>query len=146
MERFRKYVPAGSSVLDVGGANINGSYKSIFEDCEYKTLDWENADYIVTGYNWDVPMFDCVITGQMLEHDGYFWRTLENIKKIVRNKVIIIVPSKGKYHAHPIDCYRFYPDSVKIFSEILGMRIIESVWNQNEYWGDLGSVYGNPVT
>lgn len=145
MKRFRAYVPAGSSVLDVGGADVNGSYKDLFADCTYKTLDWEKADYIVKGYDWDVPQFDCVISGQTLEHDGRFWLTLENIKKIVRNTVIIIVPSGGKYHANPVDCYRFYPDSRFIFSEILGMKCLKYDWLKN-YWGDLGMVFGTATS
>lgn len=142
MKRFRHYVKPGSSVLDVGGADVNGSYRPIFKDCEYKTLDWQGADYNVKGYNWTgVPVFDAVISGQTLEHDGRFWITLMNIKMLKPKVVIIIVPSKGKYHAHPIDCYRFYPDSGKIFAEILEMKMVENVWNQNEYWGDLGLVF-----
>ena len=142
MQKFRRYVPKGATILDVGGADVNGTYKPIFADCNYKTLDWEKADYNVKGYNWNsIPKFDFIISGQMLEHDGYFWRTLENIKKITRKGVIIIVPSKGHYHAHPIDCYRFMPDCDKIFAELLSMKLIERVYNDKEFWGDLGMVF-----
>lgn len=165
------YLPKKSKVLDVGGVSINGSYASIIEqhDSVYKTLDWDEADYVVHGYDWkDVPTdFDAIITGQTFEHDGYFWKTLENIKNTVKRGglVIIIVPSKGRFHQYPLDCYRFNPDSAKVFAEILNAKIIQVVWNsetaldaeenasrggdckvcwnfqQDTKWGDLGMVF-----
>lgn len=155
-EFVRKYLPAKTSVLDVGGADVNGSYKKIILDngSTYKTLDWEKADFNVQGYDWsEVPVFDAVISGQTLEHDPFFWKTLKNISRITNQWVFIIVPSKGKYHKHPIDCYRFYKDADKAFAEIMGMELIESVWNTEKtiykkapnlpekYWGDLGMVF-----
>lgn len=141
MQSFSKHIPDGSHILDVGGADVNGTYKPIFKNCEYKTLDYENADIIVSDYKWPELTFDAVISGQMLEHDRYFWKTLDNISKIIPDVVILIVPSKGKYHAHPVDCYRFYPDCAEVFAEILGMELVEKVWNEQEYWGDLGMVF-----
>jgi SAM-dependent methyltransferase len=154
-----KHMPQNSIVLDFGGADVNGTYKDIIteHDSTYITLDWDNADYIVKGYDWkDVPKkhFDVVITGQAFEHDSYFWKSLENIKNACKDNglVIIIVPSKGNYHTHPIDCYRFYPDSAKVFAEILNADILEIVWNSDKSWkkfnkqddtdwGDLGMVF-----
>lgn len=140
---FRLYIESGATVLDVGGANINGSYKQIVKDmqCDYKTLDFENADYIVKGYKWDIPQFDVIISGQTLEHDPFFWRTLRNMAKTARKYVIIIVPSKGNYHPYPVDCYRFMPDCDKAFAKIMNMKLIETVWNGSGDWGDLGMVF-----
>ncbi len=157
-EFIRKYLPRNITVLDVGGADVNGSYKPLVEanGCIYKTLDHSGADYVVKDYNWlDVPIFGAVISGQTLEHDPYFWKTLENISGclIAPSWAFIIVPSKGKYHKHPIDCYRFYKDADKVFAEIMGMELIETVWNTDKnvykqapnlpekYWGDLGMVF-----
>lgn len=156
-----KYVPENSMVLDFGGNNVNGNYRNIItgHTSTYKTLDWNNADYIVKGYDWtDIPKkhFDAVISGQVLEHDSYFWKSLENIKNACKDNglVIIIVPSKGNYHTYPLDCYRFYPDSASVFAEILNADILEVVWNSdmnskhNKFifqhdcsWGDLGMVF-----
>ena len=155
-EFVRKYLPRNQTVLDVGGADVNGNYKPLVtaNDCDYKTLDFAGADYVVKDYNWrDVPKFDAVISGQTLEHDPYFWKTLGNISNIVTGWVFIIVPSKGKYHKHPIDCYRFYKDADKVFADIMEMELIETVWNTEKdiykqapnlgekYWGDLGMVF-----
>lgn len=167
----KKYLPENSIVLDFGGSNINGNYKDIIDerDSIYNTLDWNNADYIVKNYDWsNVPKkyFDAVISGQVFEHDFYFWKSLENIKNVVKKNglVMIIVPSKGGFHQYPVDCYRYYPDCALGFSEILNAEIIEIVWNsdkaievinkfnnkknlitfkyQNDTkWGDLGMVF-----
>ena len=156
-EFVRKYLPRNITVLDVGGADVNGSYKPLIKanGCGYKTLDWVNADYIINGYDWShVPIFGAVISGQTLEHDPFFWRTLKNIsdKLVSPGWAFIIVPSKGKYHAHPYDCYRFYKDADRASAEIMGMELIETVWNTDKsvykkapkmsekYWGDLGMV------
>jgi hypothetical protein len=143
-ELFREFVPQKSTVLDVGGADINGSYKQIVVDmqCDYKTLDFEDADYIVNGYNWqNIPMFDVIISGQMLEHDPFFWKTLANMSKKAVKYIIIIVPSKGNYHAYPVDCYRFMPDCAGAFAKIMKMELVKSLWQKDGDWGDLGMVF-----
>ena len=161
LEYFIDYIPKNANVLDVGGVDINGSYKELISPIGiYRTLDLSYADY-----NWDtVPygFFDVVISGQTFEHDKYFWKTLESINRVIRKKgiVIIIVPSKGGYHKCPVDCYRFYPDSSIVFAEILKADIIDVVWNNklnaskwlklpkgiatyqhDTVWGDLGMVF-----
>lgn len=168
-----KYLKSNSLVLDFGGSDINGSYRKIFEirDSTYKTLDWDKADYIVKDYNWDhIPKntFDMVISGQAFEHDKFFWKTLENIKQVLKpnGTVIIIVPTKGGFHRYPLDCYRFYADAAIPFAELLNANIEEVVWNSHmardlvqmstehesyrlfkfshQYdteWGDLGMVF-----
>lgn len=136
---FDSYVSDNSVVLDIGGTYDHGNYRDIVlkYNSTYKSLDWSNADYIVEGYDWSgVPdkYFDVVISGQTFEHDPYFWKTLENIKRVIKPNglVIIIVPSKCAFHQYPMDCYRFYPDSAIVFSEILNADIGKVIWN-NEY-------------
>ena len=161
MRYFINYIPKNPYILDVGGIDINGSYKTLFDPTYvYRTLDLKDADY--TWENVPYNFFNVVILGQTFEHDKYFWKSLENIKKIVSSKgiVIIIVPSKGAYHKYPVDCYRFYPDSSIVFAEILNADILKVVWNsnlnatkwlihpkdiaiyqRNTEWGDLGMVF-----
>lgn len=132
-----KFIPQKSTILDIGGSDDYGTYKDIFNTSEYKTLNWEDGDYIVNGYDWsNVPSnyFDVAISGQAFEHDKFFWKTLENIKRIIKPNgiVIIIVPSKGDFHQYPLDCYRFYPDSAIIFAEMLNARVLNVVWNNEK--------------
>jgi SAM-dependent methyltransferase len=148
-ELIPKYVPQNSNVLDIGSRNDIWNYKEQVDknNCQYLTLDWENnADFIVNGYDWSmVPKdFDCVISGQCLEHDGFFWKTLSNISSITKSGgiIIIIVPSCGAIHRYPVDCYRFYPDSAKYFAEIMNAEVLEvhHLGFESE-WGDLSMVF-----
>jgi SAM-dependent methyltransferase len=148
-ELIKRFVPQNSLILDIGTRNDIWNYKecAVNNQCQYKTLDWEtNADYIVKGYDWsDVPKgFDCVISGQCLEHDSFFWKTLENISSITKQNgiIIIIVPSCGAIHRYPVDCYRFYPDSANAFAEIMNTQILD-VHHLGFYtaWGDLSMTF-----
>ena len=131
MGKFRKsYVLAGQSVLDVGGADVNGSYRKLFQDCDYKTLDLEGADIIVDGWDWpiDNDQFDVVISGQMLEHDKFFWLTLKNIARVLKpgGVVCLIAPMAWRVHRYPVDCWRFQPDASASFAEWMGMELVET--------------------
>ena len=142
-----KYVKGPCFVLDVGATLSSQNYGSIFTDCDYRTLSWDKgAHYQVEGYTWtNVPKdtFDVVISGQAFEHDKFFWLTLANIREVCKPDalVMIIVPSRGVVHRFPLDCYRFYEDARIPFSELLGADIVETVWNEEIGWGDLGMVF-----
>jgi SAM-dependent methyltransferase len=148
-ELLTNYVPKNSNVLDIGATNEIANYRGIAEYnlCQYKTLDWlGGADFIVNGYDWSmIPKdWDCVISGQCLEHDAYFWKTLENIASITKQGgiIIIIVPSCGAIHRHPIDVYRFYPDSAHTFAEIMKCELLEvHHLGFDSEWGDLSMVF-----
>lgn len=154
MVNFRnKYIGdrKGYSVLDVGGTviptgivpGIGGSYKPIFEHCsEYKVLDYKSddpkcsvPDIIIDGYDWPVEddTYDLVICGQVFEHDKFFWLTLNNVKRVVKpgGLICIIAPGAGPYHAHPVDCYRFYADCMKAFAEWMDIELLESSVDEN---------------
>jgi SAM-dependent methyltransferase len=145
MTELRACIPAGASVLDVGGADFNGTYRPLFADCKFTSLDFANADVVVTGYDWPLAdaSFDAVISGQTFEHDPRFWLTMKNIARVLRpgGHVILIVPSRGPVHKYPIDCYRFYPDSMKALADWAGLTLIKTVWNHDSAWHDLGAVF-----
>lgn len=144
-----QFSPKNITILDVGATHNMWNYKSAVEanNCQYKNLDWgSGADYTVNSYDWShIPtnQFDCVISGQAFEHDKYWWRTVANIKKIVKPGaiVIFILPSCGAIHRYPVDCYRFYPDSAEVFSEILNAEILEVHHNSESEWGDLAMAF-----
>jgi SAM-dependent methyltransferase len=148
-ELLKQFVAPGKKVIDVGATKTMWNYgEAVKENGNvYKTLDWgANADYEVNSYDWShIPKqeFDVVISGQALEHDKYFWKTLENIKSILKSGdlVIIILPSCGAIHRYPVDCWRFYPDCAESFSEILDAKILHVDHNIVSEWGDLAMVF-----
>lgn len=148
MRELRACVPSGSRVLDVGGADVNGSYRPLFPDCSYTSLDFHGADINVTGYTWPIgdAMFDAVISGQALEHDGQFWLTMTNMARVLRpgGFLILIVPSAGAVHRYPVDCYRFLPDSLKALAAWSGLELVGHKWDLESNWRDLGGVFRKP--
>lgn len=148
MRGLRAAIPSGSLVLDVGGANVNGSYRELFADCEYRSLDFKDADIIVTGHEWPIgdAAFDAVISGQTLEHDERFWITMQNIARVLRpgGTAILIVPSHGHIHRHPVDCYRFLPDSMHALAKWSGLVLLGTKYEPQTHWGDLGGVFRKP--
>jgi hypothetical protein len=81
----------GKTVLDCGSLDINGNNRYLFEDCEYIGID------IVEGRNVDVRHsahqirgeYEVVISTEMLEHDRYWQRSLENMAKITKKLLLI---------------------------------------------------------
>jgi SAM-dependent methyltransferase len=148
MEQLRGCIKPGSSVLDVGGADVNGSYRPLFEDCKYTSLDYQNADIVVTGYEWPIAddVFDAVVSGQTLEHDGWFWVTLQNIARVLKpgGHAIIIAPSKGEVHRYPVDCYRFLPDSMDALARWAKLTLLEMHSDKEGKWRDIGAVFRKP--
>ena len=88
MENEKSY-----KILDIGSQDINGSYKPIFENRNWEyfgsdVVSGKNVDIILQEpYRWrniKSKTFDCVICGQMLEHDEFFWLTMLEIKRIMK--------------------------------------------------------------
>ena len=149
MASMRTCIPAGSYVLDVGGAVVNGSYRTLFKDCKYTSLDFANADIIVKGYDWTMianEQYDAVISGQTFEHDKFFWLTMKNIARVLKpgGHAIIIAPAAGAVHRHPIDCWRFYPDSMAALAEWSGLELLGKQLDAESPWKDLGGVFRKP--
>jgi len=137
MQEMRsRYVLSGARVLDVGGADVNGSYRRLFSDCSYVTLDLHpSADIVVEGYDWplDDASFDIVVSGQTLEHDKFFWLTVRNIARVVVDDgvFLLVVPAAWPIHRFPIDCYRFLPDSIYAMAEWGGFNVLSVKHDQS---------------
>ena len=147
MERFHdKYCAEnGLRVLDVGGADINGTNRPIFKHCIFESLDYDNADIIVKGYDWPIAdeTYDVVISSQTMEHDKFFWLTLTNIARVCKKGglMCIISPSAGSVHRFPVDCYRFYPDAPAAFAEWMGVELVESYQCEINMFRDMVGIF-----
>ena len=135
MAEMRVRVPAGSRVLDFGGNTTEGSYRHLFPDCEYVTLDFHDADVLVTSYEWPLrdASFDHVVSGQALEHDKFFLVTMRNVARVLRpgGLFLLIVPAGEQccpwgIHRYPVDCWRFLPDAVAALAEWAGLEEVDA--------------------
>jgi SAM-dependent methyltransferase len=132
----------GSTVLDVGSYDVNGTYREV---CKKHGLVYVGFD-IAPGPNVMIcatslagvasESFDIVISGQMLEHDRHPHSSVLHMKRIVKAEgwVILIAPREIPEHKHPIDCWRFLPDGMRVLLE--GFEDIDAgVYNGIDTYG-----------
>jgi SAM-dependent methyltransferase len=116
---FKCYGEKGCSILDVGSQDVNGSLRPFIpEGAKYWGVDISpgpNVDQVIRAGSlpFDQDSFDLVVSTSCFEHDPQFWVTFYEMCRVVRRGgfVYISAPSNGPVHRHPIDCWRFYPDS-----------------------------------
>lgn len=155
-----RYLAAGESrrIYDLGSCDVNGSYRKLFErpGWDYRGIDLEpgpNVD-IVLETPYRVPVAsgsaDLVISGQAFEHIEFFWLTwLELVRVLVPGGLIfLIAPSRGPEHRHPVDCWRFYPDSYRALARYASLELLEVAtdWepdpdDESAAWGDTVGVF-----
>ncbi|MFM8267037.1 MAG: methyltransferase domain-containing protein [Ilumatobacteraceae bacterium] len=143
-------------VLDVGGADVNGSYRSIFASVEhqYTSLDVERATGvdIVVGPDGRFPLgdgsFDVVICGQTFEHVPRFWDLFGEIMRVVARDGVVIVaaPSAGAVHRYPVDCYRFHPDGFVELAKSASVHVGEILTSSYGPWFDTVAVIRHSAT
>lgn len=127
----------GLQVLDVGGADLNGSYRGIFErlGATYLAVDISGGpgvdEVMVSPEQIDAAdgAFDVVVSGQTIEHCWNFWQLFAEMVRVCADDglMILIAPSEGFEHRFPVDCYRFYPDSYAALAEMNSVELVE-VW------------------
>ena len=142
-------------VLDVGSADVNGSYRPLFvrPGWVYQGLDMApgpNVDIVVDHpYRWRLAPGSCdlVVSGQALEHMPFFWLSWRSMVRLVRpgGLLFLIVPSKGPEHRYPVDCWRFYPDAMQALAEHGGLELLEATTRWESPWGDTVGVFRKPA-
>ena len=139
------------TVLDVGGANVNGSYHDVFVDPKFHYLaadlaPAEGVDIVLHDpYHIPVPdgAFDLVISGQTFEHCEFFWLAFQEMVRVVKDNgyVFLIAPSSGPIHRYPVDCYRFYPDSYAALAKYARCHLEACWFDERGPWNDLVGVF-----
>jgi hypothetical protein len=154
---YRRYVEgtalASSAeviVLDVGGADVNGTYRDIFRGPQFLYLAVDlvltnGVGIVVDSYH--LPLGDAsveiVICGQMLEQCEFFWLAFSEMVRVVKpdGYVFLIAPSAGPEHRYPVDCYRFYPDAYRALAKYANCNLIDVWCDQRGPWNDLVGVF-----
>ncbi|HPC84218.1 MAG TPA: methyltransferase domain-containing protein [Thermoanaerobaculaceae bacterium] len=150
-------------VLDVGSADINGSYRELFAfaGADYVGADLapgSNVDVVLSDpYDWpelEDASFDAVICGQTLEHAEYPWRLMASIASKLKpgGLAMIVAPSRGPEHRYPRDCYRFLPDGLRALGRWAGLAAVEvghlagggAFADGSSQWGDCYGVFSRP--
>lgn len=133
------------TILDVGGRDIGDqdrSYRSVFSDKSkhYFTADiaqGKGVTHVMPG-PYTLPFqenyFDLVVSGQTLEHVYNPFRLVNEMKRVLKTKgiIIIIVPSAGPRHDNP-DCWRFMDDSFIGIAEDCDLEILHDWVDRTPY-------------
>ena len=126
------------SILDVGSLDTTGTYNysDIFREQKWKYtgLDFEsghNVHLVVKDiYNWreiKSNSYDVIISGQFFDHLEFFWKTLDEIKRVLKPNgyLCIIVPSAGPKHGGELpNCYIFKEDGLKAMAKSIGLDVL----------------------
>ena len=139
------------TVLDVGGADVNGSYRDIFSapNIKYLGADLKEAPgvAVVMDDPYKIPLedasVDLVVSGQMLEHCEFFWLSFGEMMRVLKpdGYLFLIAPSSGGIHRHPVDCYRFHPDAYHALAKYTGCKVVDLWHDQRGTWRDLVGVF-----
>ena len=139
------------TVLDVGGANVNGSYADLFRGPNLRYLGTdlqpgEGVDLVLEDpYRFPLPdaSVDFVISGQMLEHCEFFWLAFAEMVRVLKpdGYLFLIAPSAGPIHRYPVDCYRFYPDAYRALAKHAGCHLVDLRHDERAPWNDLVGVF-----
>lgn len=141
-------------MIDIGALNVTGSYAQLFpaDRFEYLGVDMvagEGVDLVLDDpyvLPFNDGSFDLAISGQMLEHNKFFWRSFREIFRVLRagGMCFMIAPSRGDIHRYPTDCYRFYPDAYQAMAEYCDAVLVDCWIATEGPWGDLTGVFVKP--
>lgn len=91
--RLGRFLGQPLAILDVGGANVNGSYRDVFDDPlrAYQALDvapGEGIDVVPRRpWRWqDVAAgsYDVIVSGQAFEHIAFPWVTILEMRRALK--------------------------------------------------------------
>lgn len=140
VKNFIRNLNLSGKILEVGSYDVNGSVREFFDD--YIGIDMRigpNVDIVADAS--DIPfvnnMFDNVLCLEMLEHDLTFWKSIEEMKRVLKPGGKLIITARGiqfPLHDYPSDYYRFTISSFIDLCNLFDLNVI-SVTNDPEQSG-----------
>ena len=135
----------GCSTLVRGALRVPLTYGELFNAPSFNyvgldIMEGHNVDVVPEDiFSWETlttESFELVVSGQMLEHNPYFWVTLAEMARVAvaGGLIVCIAPSTGNPHRFPYDCWRFYPDSWASMCEYIGLELVEAYRERKSWW------------
>lgn len=98
--RFPHYF-FGTSVIEVGSLNINGTVRDFFSDCTYVGVDLAEGpgvDVVGQGQDLDYPdnSFEVAVSAECFEHNPYWLETFENMHRMASDLVVFTCATEGR--------------------------------------------------
>jgi SAM-dependent methyltransferase len=120
-------------IADIGAYDVNGNLRSLFSRPGWTYTGFDlaagpNVDAVLPSETeWpNVPSdnFDVVVSVSTLEHTRHPWLVMKEIARIVKpgGLVCLTAPYAWPYHAHPIDCWRIFPDGMQALMRSAGIE------------------------
>lgn len=112
--------PEKKTIVEVGSRDVNGSIRQFAQPHhDYIGLDFDSGcgvDVVIEdpyAFPLETESADIVLTSSCFEHSEFFWLTFLECQRILKPDGLLYLnaPSNGLFHRHPVDCWRFYPDS-----------------------------------
>lgn len=107
-------------LIDVGAMDVNGSLRDCAPDnVRYLGLDLapgKGVDRVLDDpYRFPLPdaSVDVAVSSSCFEHVPMYWLTFLEVLRVLKDGGLFYLnaPSRFAYHAFPVDCHRFMPDS-----------------------------------
>ena len=150
-ENFTKDENVKPITLEVGcGPNEVLKNKAIKMGFDYHGVDQVHTDNPDDIYRlpFEDGSVDIVVSSSCFEHDCFFWLTFLEIMRVLKPKGLFYLnaPSKGGYHQHPIDCFRFYPDAGFALEKWgkknrMDVKMLQSNTDTTESWNDYVAIF-----
>lgn len=117
------------------GENVKKAFKDKY-DVEVYSVGLSNADIV-----WDItkPLetekkYGWIMCQATLEHVTDPVAAVKNMANILKKGGRIYIHTVGpdsSYHAHPIDCYRFFRDALIAMAELAHLEIDDIFWTRH---------------
>jgi SAM-dependent methyltransferase len=125
---------AGKTALEVGSRNVNGSVRQFF-DGTYVGVDMAEGDGVDVVARADrLPFndasFEVVVSTEMLEHDPFFWLSMQEMGRVLAPGGMLLVTARGigyPHHEFPSDYWRFTVDALEHLFRYAGLDPVEVV-------------------
>ena len=141
----KSYFKPGMSVLEIGPNNAPSSYQAIVGDdsITWHTIDISQAPSLTyrSSDEYTFPIqdnaYDIVLSGQVLEHVKKIWVWIKEVARVCKDggTVITICPVSWPYHEAPVDCWRIFPEGMKVLYEEAGLEVALSTFESLEIPG-----------
>ena len=150
IQEFVRSLRLGGKVLEVGSLDVNGNVRhALRRGARYVGLDLRrgpNVQVQASGYALPFAdgVFNTVLCLDTLEHDAAFWRTVPELRRVLRRggRLVVTVPGIGfPKHDQPSDFYLFTVEAVR--SMFTGMKQVRVEGLGDYAWAPPGAILVN---
>jgi SAM-dependent methyltransferase len=86
-------------VLDCGSIDINGNNRYLFDNCSYTGIDiipGKNVDHVSYTHDFKSAIFfDVIISTEMLEHDRFYKKSLQQMYQLLKPGGLLLITAAG---------------------------------------------------